>query len=268
MGQWKDIVPTSRTEPTTEGDLICGVPGYRLEAGGVPLPTTEAWYLALNYREIVNSGMDYPFFEEKILPSNHKNYICLDGRGNLVVISMMMEKASPYLILVQTLERSYQLVVSSEHKPKDVLKSLSSHFAQYQFGGLHSVKSVESEILLRLERSYRVNSYKFGVLYCRDGQTDENDMFANTLISKDYETFLGWLGEEITLEGWNRFRGGLDVARNSTGLRSIFTTYRSYEIMFHVATMLSSLCTKKAKENLIPLVFTPSLIMYSLLYKS
>lgn len=150
-------------------------------------------------------------------------------------------------------------MVSSEHKPKDVLKSLCSYFVQYQFGSLHSVKSVESEILLRLERSYRVNAYKFGVLYCRDGQTDENDMFANTLLSKDYENFLGWLGEEITLEGWNRFRGGLDVAsklliasllliifcslsffsiENSTGLRSVFTTYRSYEIMFHVATML------------------------------
>ena len=46
-------------------------------------------------------------------------------------------------------------------------------------------------------------------------------MFANTLISKDYETFLGWLGDEITLEGWTRFRGGLDVASRMNHLTCI-----------------------------------------------
>lgn len=29
--------------------------------------------------------------------------------------------------------------------------------------------------------------------------------------SEDFDDFLGVLGEQITLKGWERFRGGLDV---------------------------------------------------------
>ena len=62
-----------------------------------------------------------------------------------------------------------------------------------------------------MESSYIVTNYKFGILYCTDGQTDENDMFANDNPSEDFKKFLSFIGDEITLKGWKHFRGGLDV---------------------------------------------------------
>jgi hypothetical protein len=46
------------------------------------------------------------------------------------------------------------------------------------------------------------------------------------------------LGETITLQNWELFRGGLDVKGNTTGTESVYTCFDNYEIMFHVSTML------------------------------
>lgn len=43
-------------------------------------------------------------------------------------------------------------------------------------------------------------SYKFGVLYCKAGQTEEEQMFSNKDGSPDFEEFLDALGERITLK--------------------------------------------------------------------
>jgi len=76
--------------------------------------------------------------------------------------------------------------------------------------------------------------FKFGVLYSKDGQTTEDDMFGNgkstpfnfpffsslalTLLfsptvetSKEYEDFLSLLGEKVKLQGWERYAAGLDI---------------------------------------------------------
>merc|ERR1712137_635332 len=93
--------------------------------------------------------------------------------------------------------------------------------------------------LLRFEDGNRVKNYKFGILYCKPGQTNEDIMFSNTETSEDYNYFLNWIGNYITLKGWKKFRGGLDVSdNNTTGEKSIFTIHAGFEIMFHVATLL------------------------------
>lgn len=46
------------------------------------------------------------------------------------------------------------------------------------------------------------------------------------------------LGDKITLQGWSKFRGGLDVKVNSTGVFSYYTEFKGTEIMFHVSTLL------------------------------
>lgn len=46
--------------------------------------------------------------------------------------------------------------------------------------------------------------YKIGLLYVKDGQTDENDMFSNggdDTPSADFEDFLKFIGERVTLMG-------------------------------------------------------------------
>ena len=51
------------------------------------------------------------------------------------------------------------------------------------------------------------------MLYAKEGQTAEEDMFSNNPedTSTAYGAFLGWLGDTITLQGWEGYRAGLDV---------------------------------------------------------
>jgi len=104
---------------------------------------------------------------------------------------------------------------------------------------LHTVKHPNGpKELNSMEQKLLVKGYKFGILYCKPGQKEENEMFANTETSKDYEEFLMFLGDKIELFGFEGFRGGLDVKGNTTGKYSIFTKHLGYSIMFHVSTLL------------------------------
>ncbi|ELR22478.1 GTPase-activating Rap/Ran-GAP domain family protein 3, putative, partial [Acanthamoeba castellanii str. Neff] len=103
-------------------------------------------------------------------------------------------------------------------------------------------KAVTADIrdeLLKLERSFNSQNYKFGLLYCKKGQT-ENEMFTNVVdnSNKCYERFLNFLGERITLKGWKNYTGGLDVKNESTGDESVYKEFREQRIMFHVSTLL------------------------------
>ena len=46
------------------------------------------------------------------------------------------------------------------------------------------------------------------------------------------------MGDRVTLQGWSNYTGGLDVERNKTGLQSLYSRWRHFEIMFHVGTLL------------------------------
>jgi hypothetical protein len=97
--------------------------------------------------------------------------------------------------------------------------------------------------------------YKFGVLYYKDGQTNEDDMFGNVDTSPEYEEFLQLLGQkvclpsicytsprscarsnvlnalrvtQVRLQGWKQYAAGLDTEKNQTGTHSIFTTWEKY----------------------------------------
>jgi hypothetical protein len=92
--------------------------------------------------------------------------------------------------------------------------------------------------LLTLEEKLVETNYKFGVLLCRNGQIDEDDMFSNETGSEVFEQFLDCIGDRVTLKGFKNFRGGLDVREDTTGVESVYSRYRNMEIMFHVSTLL------------------------------
>jgi len=92
--------------------------------------------------------------------------------------------------------------------------------------------------LKNYESKMTVRNYKFGVLYCTDGQTKEEEMFSNEHGSPQYEEFLALLGERINLKYWNNYRAGLDVEHGTTGQCSQYTRYEDAEVMFHVSTLL------------------------------
>lgn len=50
---------------------------------------------------------------------------------------------------------------------------------------------------------------------------------------------MNWMGETVPLKGWAKYNAGLDTGpTEATGKESLYTTFREYEIMFHVSTML------------------------------
>lgn len=65
--------------------------------------------------------------------------------------------------------------------------------------------------LVHIEKQQLPRNYKFGVLYCKAGQTKEAEIYANAEHSDAFEEFLCTLGERVTLEGFTGHRGGLDV---------------------------------------------------------
>lgn len=96
-----------------------------------------------------------------------------------------------------------------------------------------------SSHLLTVEGTQVVQAYKFGLLYAKEGQTIEEEMFSNTTTSPEYEDFLRFLGDQVTLSGWEKYRAGLDCkGTNTTGTHSVYTQFMGYEVMFHVSTLL------------------------------
>lgn len=81
--------------------------------------------------------------------------------------------------------------------------------------------------LLSLEERQVCSGFKFGVVYVKNGQTDENDIFSNGMFiaalvtinltvfsehgSEEWNDFLDLLGNKIQLKGWSQYNAGLDT---------------------------------------------------------
>uniref|UniRef100_A0AAQ4S216 GTPase-activating Rap/Ran-GAP domain-like protein 3 n=1 Tax=Gasterosteus aculeatus aculeatus TaxID=481459 RepID=A0AAQ4S216_GASAC len=95
----------------------------------------------------------------------------------------------------------------------------------------------KTDLLVLEEQEGSVN-FKFGVLFAKDGQLTDDEMFSNETGSDSFDKFLTLLGDAVTLQGWAGYRGGLDTKNDTTGIKSIYTVYQGHELMFHVSTML------------------------------
>ncbi|XP_026852387.2 signal-induced proliferation-associated 1-like protein 2 isoform X2 [Electrophorus electricus] len=94
------------------------------------------------------------------------------------------------------------------------------------------------EQLLRLDQQGLSYQHKVGVLFCQAGQSTEEQMYNNESSSAAFQEFLDLLGQRVRLKGFTKYRAQLDNKMDSTGTHSLYTTYKDYEIMFHVSTML------------------------------
>lgn len=139
-------------------------------------------------------------------------------------------------------ERKILHVKDNLHKSKpsiyamEILKALKPSLSKKR------VKEIKSQILeeelLQLEEKTIKKKFKFGVLYMKNGQLTEEEMFNNRKGSPSFNRFLDLLGEKVQLKNWNKYSGGLDVKSNSSGESSIYLEYCGYEIMYHISTML------------------------------
>ncbi|KAM6219394.1 signal-induced proliferation-associated 1-like protein 2 isoform 2-T2 [Rhynchocyon petersi] len=94
------------------------------------------------------------------------------------------------------------------------------------------------EQLLKLDEQGLSFQHKIGILYCKAGQSTEEEMYNNETAGPAFEEFLDLLGQRIRLKGFSKYRAQLDNKTDSTGTHSLYTTYKDYELMFHVSTLL------------------------------
>ena len=87
-------------------------------------------------------------------------------------------------------------------------------------------------------QAFNKQAYKFGVVYMKENQQTEEELFGNTTHSKAFDDFLDLLGQRIRLRGFDKYRAGLDGNNDLTGKYSVFTKFNNNEIMFHVSTLL------------------------------
>uniref|UniRef100_A0A7E4VCY1 Rap-GAP domain-containing protein n=1 Tax=Panagrellus redivivus TaxID=6233 RepID=A0A7E4VCY1_PANRE len=111
---------------------------------------------------------------------------------------------------------------------------------QIHFGALRPALSTPKveELLLKIDEQPIYTRYKVGILYCRNNQSTEEQMYNNETSSPAFEEFLDFLGQRVRLKGFDSYKGGLDTRGDTTGEFSIYTEYHSHEVMFHVSTML------------------------------
>lgn len=97
------------------------------------------------------------------------------------------------------------------------------------------------------EQTRLYTQMKVGVLLSIGDQTEEG-MFGNHHATPLFKEFLDWIASPITLQGWEGFRGGLDVKNNTTGETTYYTELvvedpefsqtTKHPILFHVSTLL------------------------------
>jgi len=119
---------------------------------------------------------------------------------------------------------------------KKALLSLFEHLVQMKLK-LARNRSITRD-LLQFEKAHVVTHMKIGVLLCLEGQTEEEQMFSNEKSTKALDEFLNFLGDEVVLQGFIGYSGGLDTKTNHTGITSIHTHFAGLSIMFHVSTLL------------------------------
>ncbi|KAM9633604.1 signal-induced proliferation-associated 1-like protein 3 [Trichechus inunguis] len=95
-----------------------------------------------------------------------------------------------------------------------------------------------TEQLLKLDEQGLCRKHKVGILYCKAGQSSEEEMYNNEEAGPAFEEFLSLIGQKVCLKGFTKYAAQLDIKTDSTGTHSLYTTYQDYEIMFHVSTLL------------------------------
>jgi len=173
----------------------------------------------------------------------HSNFIVTGGPCPAILsVEETTEEADskPHLrcLLRTPMEDRWVFIKNGVKSLKKALRGASPDI----LGQAHLVKVVAPELqeeLLSFERMSVSKQFKLGLLYCKPGQTSEEDMLNNMDgFSEDYKEFLAFLGDQVVLKGWERYRGGLDVKTDTTGVHSVFTAFGEYEVMWHVATLL------------------------------
>ncbi|XP_042158498.1 GTPase-activating Rap/Ran-GAP domain-like protein 3 isoform X5 [Oncorhynchus tshawytscha] len=185
------------------------------------------------------------WFFKYFLGKVHQNYIGTDAEKNPFYLSVVLsdqnnQRVPQYRAILW--RKTGTLKISLPYSPTKTLsvKSILSamNLDRFEKGPREILNPEIQKDLLVLEEQEGSVNFKFGVLYAKDGQLTDDEMFSNETGSQSFDKFLNLLGDTISLQGWAGYRGGLDTKNDTTGMNSIYTVYQGHELMFHVSTML------------------------------
>ncbi|KAL0994097.1 hypothetical protein UPYG_G00117720 [Umbra pygmaea] len=207
---------------------------------------------------IEHADLGAHYYRKYFYMKDHQNFFGIDDRLGPVAISFRREEKEGssgaqynYRIIFRTTElKTLRGSILEESVPSAarhttprglspkrllefIIPELNLHCLR-----LASTSPKVRDTLLKLDEQGLNFQRKVGVMYCRAGQSSEEDMYNNESSGPAFEEFLDLLGERVNLKGWEKYRAQLDTKTDSTGTQSLYTRYQDYEIMFHVSTML------------------------------
>jgi RAP1 GTPase activating protein 1 len=238
--------------------------GYRLEGQGTEgaLQNLTGGTSVTLYEHFTSLDYRRYFFQKSV----HTNIIGTEKKIGPVCISIQKQshksddnqEKETYRALVRTIDGDFVVQLPGSQvklrkkeryaRSNDLLLALKKHLTStsklpWTFKHLYVVRdNISHQAFVELENKLSVNSYKFGVLYAKEGQ-DEVAMYNNVEASPGFEEFLDVLGKKIDMLDWPNYCAGLDNTRPG---KSVYTTLQGHEIMFHVCTYLPYL--KKTDE--------------------
>ncbi|XP_034034980.1 signal-induced proliferation-associated 1-like protein 1 [Thalassophryne amazonica] len=207
---------------------------------------------------IEHADLGAHYYRKYFYMKEHQNFFGMDDRLGPVAISFRREEKEGssgaqynYRIIFRTTEMKTlrgsileeSVPSAARHttprglSPKRLLEFIMPEL-NLQCLRLASNSPKVRDTLLKLDEQGLNFQRKVGVMYCRAGQSSEEDMYNNESSGPAFEEFLDLLGERVRLKGWEKYRAQLDNKTDSTGTHSLYTRYQDYEIMFHVSTML------------------------------
>lgn len=75
--------------------------------------------------------------------------------------------------------------------------------------GTQSTHQMEEQ-LLKLDEQGLTSHYKVGVMYCKAGQSSEEEMYNNEEAGPAFQEFLDTIGKKVRLKGFDKYKAGLD----------------------------------------------------------
>eukprot|EP00727_Mastigamoeba_balamuthi_P004599 m51a1_g14137 putative domain-containing protein (1013) ;mRNA; r:237463-241003 len=202
--------------------------------------------IAANVVELEHMEVYKHIYTAEMANKTHYNFI---GRTpqTPVIVSMCAEVSNKcFLILIRTKGGSRVMLLESSwlkgQKPRARVLQQTAEIADPLLAEakLQAVSSTEIvKDLVRLEELEVVTCAKFGVVFAKPGQRDEESMLANCDPSPAFLEFLSLLGERVPLLGWQKYAAGLDVTKSATsGTESVYTVHEGVQVMFHVSTLI------------------------------
>jgi hypothetical protein len=249
-----DTLKRRRGERSAASDgckFINPTSGYKIETGSGLCSTKQRGEFEIEER-------DEDIYERYFSAEDHWNFFTTEPDVGPVVLSLKQEAgiSREHFRLIVRSSTSFlhgHLPASSlsanRYSKEDVVTALSREMGFIStFKQAANLQSFSDE-LLKMDQSFVKRDLKIGVIYLKEGQETEEEIFTNKEASPGFNNFLGLLGDRIKLKGFAHFRGGLDTTSQQTGDESVYTQWRGHRIMYHVSTLLPNI--GKSSEQLI-----------------